>query len=75
MAFSPVLMYPWHVSATSTGNVLITNKGEKFQSMWEVADLSTIITSSKLNHEDENEFIYNRVYVNGGKADWDTVRI
>lgn len=45
------------------------------QSMWEVADLSTIITSSKLNHEDENEFIYNRVYVNGGKADWDTVRI
>lgn len=34
-------------------NVLITNKGGKFQSMQEVADVSTIITSSKSN-QDEN---------------------
>lgn len=49
-----VLMYPWHVSATSSANVLITNEGGKFQSRWEVADLSTIITSSKSNLQDED---------------------
>lgn len=51
--FSPIVMDPWHVSATtSTGNVLIRNEGGKFQSMWEVADVSTIITSSKSNQQD-----------------------
>lgn len=52
--FFPLQMHPWHVSATSPATVLITNQGEKFQSRWEVADLSTVITSSKSNHDDEN---------------------
>lgn len=53
-----ILMYHRHVSATSTVNVLRTNTGGKFQSVWEATDVSTIITSSKSNHHYQDWFIW-----------------
>lgn len=51
-----ILMYLWHVSAPCHSLALenvLNNEGGKLQSIWEVADMSTIIASSKSN-QDEN---------------------